>query len=127
MAFKIALSATFLSHVKLPSLDGKGRRVENVIRLIFKRHDREQLDALLQGWRDETRDMAGTELSIADKIDSDIKTLKQFVVGWEDVQIGDSTEFNDENLRKVLVAFPAGATLIMDAFIRSNAGAELGN
>ncbi|MCB5187385.1 phage tail assembly chaperone [Methylobacillus caricis] len=127
MAFKIALSASFLALVKLPSIDGKGRRVENVIRLKFKRHNREEIDALLKQAKEDNEALGGAEQSITEKIDSDLDFLLLFLEGWEDVQIGESTEFNRENLRHILVAYPMAAADIYNAFLKANAGIELGN
>ena len=130
MAFKIALTPTFLSTVILTAYDEQGKLVKHKLPLRFKRKRREEVQQMLEEQAAEaeaSKDAGSARTTPAERLEEDLDELLKIIDGWNDVEIDGSTEFNRDNLRAVLSYFPMAHFAIFEHYLKVNGGAALGN
>lgn len=146
MAFKLNLSAVIKNYpVELRVINENGKQEIHKIGVDFKRFNREELEKInpteeikrmLKAKQDasseeDKNDVPGLpevpRLTEAESLESDVDWAMKYVVGWHEVDIDGSTEFNRENLRK-LFSQVGNATLdFFKAFMEAHNGGKRKN
>lgn len=110
------ISDTYEYPVKFTVVDGKGRQQSHTITMLFKRLERDEMVDKIKS-EDRQQTITGAEL-----VSADLDYLLGFCDGWKGVEINGDTEFNRENLEKLLLKVPQIALEISSAFLESANG-----
>jgi hypothetical protein len=149
--FKLDTSGTYKWPVEFTQIDQDGNTVDQQFTAIFKRLPREEVirlsrpvddgsyvtaedlknlrDLAVKGKKDDLLDDIDdlvdrlAEIRTAEEVlDSDVKTITQYLVGWEEVDINGDTSFTPANLRLMLNGIPFIFLKIHEAFYQSTMG-----
>ncbi len=114
MAFKHKnQSDTFPYPVKFTAIDGAGEQVTHQFTGIFKRKKRSQMDEL---WEGKAKLDARQGKPNLEELEGDVDWVMNFMAGWEEVEVNDSTEFNRDSLRTLLDDYSGLAMKLFFAF-----------
>lgn len=127
--FKLDLSKTFLCAVVFTLLDEQGRQQKHEIKLRFKRISSEANRQLLADIQQLERDRkAASEEGLSDsprqQLEIEADFLLKVVDGWEGVDIGGDTQFNRDNLIRLIDAVPNLIGEIWSAFFTASSGGQ---
>ncbi len=127
MAFVVTSTPSFAAPILIGAYDENGKYVEHQVQFKFKRFDRVKTKEFVDEMVRKTEEFMKGEPSPEQVLENDLNDLEKFVIGWVDVDVNGSTEFNRDNLRTLLLTYPSAARSIFWGYTQAAGGAKLGN